>query len=608
MAGSGKGALRIAIEDFLETFKLHDVLSGWIEKILDKLEDENIKLYKSLVKHLGLDGKLPPGFEPDKFAVVVKTSQSGFFLSLGAIVGLALGGFFGVGQPIARLASQFVDKFYRSYRPSPAELWQLLRTYPELGDEVNKMMLDNGVPDVIIKAYEKAVQPILDHTALEVLRRKGSISDSEWERELSKLGWTNDRQKQIKALRDLIPGSGDLIRMAVREAFSPDVVARFGYAQDFPPEFADWMVKQGFSADWAKKYWYAHWELPSLMQGFEMLHRLRPGETSNPVTLDDIKTLLRIQDVAPFWRDRLTEISYNPLTRVDVRRMYGMGVLSEDEVYRNYRDIGYNEENARRMTEFTVRYERQTERGLTREAIQGSYKRGLIARDTAITQLGEVGYPDDIADFYLDIIDFDTAANQTDEKLSAIKAKYLAGALTNSTVIDELGRMNLPAERMNALLEVWQIQLDNKVNTASRSELDDFYRRGMIDTGEYIEYLKLDGYSAEMVGLFTRRIDSIVLEEAKIEAERAQREQERLRTARLASDYQRGKAGLDVTIAQARLAIADLKVAIHDLEEPADQADNKVRQDEIKAIIAAVQLEKAEQTYAYKTDRISGEV
>ncbi|GAG78096.1 unnamed protein product, partial [marine sediment metagenome] len=87
---------------------------------------------------------------------------------------------------------------------------------------------------------------------------------------------------------------------------------------------------------------------PSPQQGFDMLHR---GVISD----DELNMLLRALDVMPFWRDKLTQIAFRPLTRVDVRRMYKQGVLTETEVYESYLIAGYNEQNAERMAEFTVR-------------------------------------------------------------------------------------------------------------------------------------------------------------------------------------------------------------------------------------------------------------
>ncbi|GAI43190.1 unnamed protein product, partial [marine sediment metagenome] len=61
--------------------------------------------------------------------------------------------------------------------------------------------------------------------------------------------------------------------MAVREAFHPELIAKYHYMDNFPPEFAEYMAKQGFSVEWAQRWWVAHWRLPSISAGFDMLHR-----------------------------------------------------------------------------------------------------------------------------------------------------------------------------------------------------------------------------------------------------------------------------------------------------------------------------------------------
>ena len=114
MSPSGRGPLRIAIEDWLDGFDLGAIFSKWIEKVLDNLEDSNMKVYRSLLVLFDLTGKLPPGMDPDRLELVVKSSQSGFFLSLFGILGVAAGGFFGGMQPFQRLMSYYVDSFYRT--------------------------------------------------------------------------------------------------------------------------------------------------------------------------------------------------------------------------------------------------------------------------------------------------------------------------------------------------------------------------------------------------------------------------------------------------------------------------------------------------------------
>ncbi|GAI75320.1 unnamed protein product, partial [marine sediment metagenome] len=75
-----------------------------------------------------------------------------------------------------------------------------------------------------------------------------------------------------KELAHPIPPVADIITMAVREAFTPAIAAKFGQYEDLPPAYVDWVQRKGLSKDWAERYWAAHWALPSPMQGFEMLH------------------------------------------------------------------------------------------------------------------------------------------------------------------------------------------------------------------------------------------------------------------------------------------------------------------------------------------------
>jgi len=139
----------------------------------------------------------------------------------------------------------------------------------------------------------------------------------------------------------------DLITMSVREVFSPDIAQKFGQFEDFPADFATYAKQQGVSDEWAKRYWAAHWVLPSITMAFDMLHR-------GVIDQATINQLLRAQDIMPFWRDKITAISYNPYTRVDVRRMHKAGVLSEDEVLTAYKDLGYDDVKALKMTDFTL--------------------------------------------------------------------------------------------------------------------------------------------------------------------------------------------------------------------------------------------------------------
>lgn len=151
-----------------------------------------------------------------------------------------------------------------------------------------------------------------------------------------------DLRHVIEAARPM-PSPSDIVRFAVREVFNPAVVAKYGYLEDLPGEFIEELKKTGMEEKYAKMYWAAHWELPSLTVGFELFRR-------KVISADELKLLMKLHDIAPGWRDKLLELAYELPTRVDLRRMYELGVISEEQLREYYEKLGYKPEDAKLLT------------------------------------------------------------------------------------------------------------------------------------------------------------------------------------------------------------------------------------------------------------------
>ena len=185
--------------------------------------------------------------------------------------------------------------------------------------------------------------------------RRGFISPDTYAEKLRILGLAPDDIDLAEKLSMQLPPIGDLIRMVVRDTFEPDVVEAGQLSdgfENFPVETAE---ELGISNYWAEKYWQAHWMLPSLQQGFEMLHR-------DKISQDELLALFKAADLAPGYWEPMQAISYRPYTRVDVRRMHALGVLDEEQVLRSYLDLGYDQEKASNLTAFTLAYNDSTKK------------------------------------------------------------------------------------------------------------------------------------------------------------------------------------------------------------------------------------------------------
>lgn len=320
----------------------------------------------------------------------------------------------------------------------------------------------------------------------------------------------------LKKLTQQIPGPGGLVSMAVREAWDEEFAARWGSDQAFPAPFAEWMEKQGFSQEWSKRFWRAHWGLPSLLQGFEMFHRENISE-------EELRELLKVQDVLPGYRDPLIQIAYRPYTRVDVRRMYGLEVLGREDVKTAYKHLGYDEEKAENMTKFTIRYETQAERELTKGDVLDGYRKELIPPETVNDMLTALGYSAEIISFYLAREDLKKAQERKAAMLKSVKSNYVSGIWDIPETSAALGPLALPAAEEAKLINDWDVERVRRISRPGVGQVIQFFDNAIITEGEFRNELDIRGYSAAYVQWYTENLETVKQERLERETEAEQR-------------------------------------------------------------------------------------
>ena len=348
------------------------------------------------------------------------------------------------------------------------------------------------------------------------LWRRNEITSDDLAQRLAVIGIPSDQNDLWIKLTENRPNVQDVIRFAVREVYTPEIAEKFGQFEgaDQVASTADMDLKAaGIRPEDLRKYWAAHWELPSVQMGYEMLHR-------NVITLDELKMLMRALDVMPFWRDKLIDISYAPLTRVDVRRMHKLGVINDSQLLQAYKDIGYNEENAGRLAEFTKLYnanpetaeETKTDRDrgqwkdLTKADIIAGYAEGLFELGEAQSALYNLGYSNDEADFLLSRSDYETEKDNVNTLIKAYHTAYLGNVMTRNEINDKLAAMNLTGKRITNLFNVWDIERSVKTTKPTKAEILSFLRQKIIDRDTAITELLGMGYSQRYVDWYLQTV------------------------------------------------------------------------------------------------------
>jgi len=403
---------------------------------------------------------------------------------------------------LARLGWHSID------RPS---IMDLAYTLPNAMLLVQGGLFQNADTDTILEGITKAdIHPMYATTYLDGILTKPATTDiiayqlrkdpslSGLDLELRRIGIHQNYFPLYKELAYQIPPIADIITMAVREAFTPEIAARFGQYEDLPQPFVEWVGKKGLSREWAERYWAAHWTLPSPQQGFEMLHR-------GVITKEDLQLLLRALDIMPFWRDKLIQISYSPLTRVDVRRMYGLGVLTEQAVTTAYKQIGYSDENANKLTEFTVKQLRQSISKFTTADVIKAFTNRFINESQASSLLRELGIKDsEIPNIVSSAIHKREWADKK-EAVDAIANLYKKGKYNDDMVYNKLSALGFQSDYITNIIQQWQTKAEAEVSiTWTATQTLGFLRSKIITSDRARKEFIALGYDTEHIETYIK--------------------------------------------------------------------------------------------------------
>jgi hypothetical protein len=338
-------------------------------------------------------------------------------------------------------------------------------------------------------------------TALEMWRR-GLIPESSpdpaapaFENAVRQSRYKTQYLEAFKGLRWHLPSVSDSIRFLVREAFKDDVAQKYGYDEDLPLEQARSLFqKLGVSEEDMRRYWRSHWELPSPTMGYQMLHR-------GVISREELEDLLRIADYPRYWREKLISISFNPFTRVDIRRMYRDGVLSKDEVLRAYKDIGYDDWHAQKLTEWTVREAARQGSDFTKSEVLSLADLGLLPRDKARELLQVLGESEESADLLLEARTVARERRRLETLVNQVRARYLAGRIDEQQAARALDRLGVHPDVRDDLLAEWQVLRETPRVTPTEAQLRAAAQRGLITWDQYEDRLIAMGYSPEDASL-----------------------------------------------------------------------------------------------------------
>ena len=326
---------------------------------------------------------------------------------------------------------------------------------------------------------------------------EGKVDDT-----LLREGYDEEEIKAIKEALQFYPSPTDFIRFATRDVFREDIVEKYGYDSEWDKiesGIKEYVEKAGIDLEVLKWYWRAHWVLPSPQMAFEMLHR-------GIITQDDIRELLRISDYAPNWIEKLINISYSPITRVDLRRLYQIGVIDEERLLKGYKELGYSDEDAKLMVEWTKIEYTQKDKDLTKTEILRNYRIGQCTREEAKNMLKDLGYDENEAEWILLYEDYKLYVEDIEAEAETIVYELSEGNISYEETIDKLGELNMPERVKLRYLNKAKREVRKTTKRPSTDDLKRWFKMGIIDEKAFKEEMSKNKWHSKYIDNFIKEV------------------------------------------------------------------------------------------------------
>lgn len=385
-----------------------------------------------------------------------------------------------------QIANQDIRPFLLDLGSLMEEYFRHPNNYKFVIDQMKRMGIDDQKIDIFLSNQTN----LLPLEMIRLLWNREEIDTSRLNDDLKKLRFKDDDLELIQVALKQYPSVSDFVLFSIREVFDTEFVQHAGLGADMPFEFIDEVKKLGLDENYAQMYWYSHWRPPSVTNTFDMLHR-------GIIDEDEVDTLLRINDIMPNYREKLTDIAYNVITRVDIRRLYQDGVIDYEEMVERYQRTGYNLADALLLADWTEIHYGEERKQRTRADIQKLYKLGSYTRLQAISKLQEIGYAEDIASEYITRIDLEESEKRKNNKVRIYKKGFINFVYSEGEVRNFMNLLGMKPTEIGDLIDEWKVDRDSKIKFLPLRDYKDMFVAGIINANDVRNELSMQGYQTE---------------------------------------------------------------------------------------------------------------
>ena len=375
-------------------------------------------------------------------------------------------------------------------------------------DEARERLGQLGYDSPPITELLRLVPQLVDANSHLAMWLRKEIDESELNTRLAELGLEDRERETLRTLAFFIPPVQDLVRFAVREAFEPELAASLGFTEGLPPEFVEAAALQGVSKDWAEKYWISHWVFPSTGQVLEMFQR-------DIITLEQVKEAFKALDIAPLWQQRLIDIGFLPMGRIDIRRARRLGVLSFDDMVTRYRHTGYSPEDAKILSDFTELDINDSLIGQGEARITTLFREGFLTESEFRDFLDRLGRTDEQIELLVSTQLLIREADHVKDLTNALRSQFNKRRISEVEAAAQLALFGVPPENISRLLREWIETREARRSILGIADIRKARKKGILDDKEFREILVEKGFGERDIQIMFELNPAVETEEGE---------------------------------------------------------------------------------------------
>lgn len=194
------------------------------------------------------------------------------------------------------------------------------------------------------------------------------------------------------------------------------------------------------------------------------------------------------------WQESIKALANFVPTLPEISSLYSNGAITEDQAitYMSYR--GADKTIASAYLNQSKNNKVQAQKDFTLGTIQSLYTDKLISKSDAGTMIEGLGYTADETAYLIALLDVQREEQALRQALSRVHSLYTAHKINDTSAINALNALQIPAGEVQELLNTWTLERQANIKGLTASQIANALKYQLFDEGTAMQKLQDIGY------------------------------------------------------------------------------------------------------------------